>query len=376
MVETSDVLLRLASGSPLRINEIFAQAYYALRPVRYRDPAKIEELVVPEKWKTDLLQYVAPDGSVKTADVYISTVAFPKAVFGYFTGFGAHPADVDEQQAIQALNDHGFSVVAINLHLDEKHKDDKIGINFNRTEAFIYNDDSPLHTLFPRELPRFIGAHSTAGMIVSRVIIERAVQGISLPNSIKHVYPICPMYDTAGSSEKFYPVSSRLYLSHALRNADQKTGDPFFDRLHYAINGIGHRLQFNNSSAPTHGDVLSLKAYGAGFMHYVRQLKEQGILDRLHLPMTFVLSDNDHFACHKTNEYIAETLLGKKIIWGHSEHNPHLNPAHFNKLIEHAYTTIGHAPPKHEEDHSLLDELFGKPNEGGEHPAALGLKEI
>ncbi len=256
--------------------------------------------VLPEHWSIDMMDYEARSGQ-KEARVFSSSVPVPRGVVGFIPGWKTSPAE--KIDALESFRKAGYIVMSVGLEnpgMETGSLDDSL----NRINSFVFDPESPLYQTFDEDLPRFVVTHSTSGMLFQHALLEARRNDQDMPD-IRHAYHTAPFFDTAGSSLLFHPIKNRIYTGHAMRHMNELAGTPLMDRLYYYYRGLSHRLREENPiDRPTHGQILEIAAYGAGYLSYKNAELKSG--KSVSTPeQTYIISTDDSFSCPKTAEHSA-----------------------------------------------------------------------
>ena len=279
-------------------------------------PPKVAPITynTPDEWSVDLLHYKGENGP-KFATTYIHEAPDPHGVVAYVTGWKGDPRA--EEETIQNLQQAGFSVIAIALDSPVT-ETGSLPDNIELVKSFLFDKDAPMYKDFPADIPRFVVTHSTSGMLYQHAQLKAREEFDTLPD-IQHTYHTAAFFDTAHSSRIFNPSIHKLFRIHARMNHDEPSGNSLIDRLYFYVGGNAQKLATEPPSArPTHGQISEISALGA---EYIRMKQSDTPPPRSNIPQTFYISENDDYACPKTQELVAE-LEGAEVKFCRDEHNP------------------------------------------------------
>jgi alpha-beta hydrolase superfamily lysophospholipase len=100
---------------------------------------------------------------------------------------------------VNILNSVGISVIMMALPNPERN----LGFmpHFRKVfERFALDENSPVHTIFPKDLPKFLYGHSTGGLLALRTVIKTALFDKFENMGYKQAPIEAPFSDTAGAS--------------------------------------------------------------------------------------------------------------------------------------------------------------------------------
>ena len=110
--------------------------------------------------------------------------------------------------AVNLLNKIGISVIMMALPNPER----SLGFmeHFRKVfERFALDESSPVHTIFPKELPKFLYGHSTGGLLALRTLAKTALFDMFKKIGYKTASIEAPFSDTAGASLHHDPWLNR-----------------------------------------------------------------------------------------------------------------------------------------------------------------------
>ena len=340
----------LANGN--NEGNLLTRTWWALRPPSMREDVPYTELPpLPTYWSPpQSMPYKNVQGQDMSADVYVCSNASPAAVIGYVSGWKGDPLNLDERRTIERLRAAGFTVVATSL----EHPHNDVGSmenNIVRIGRFINDPQSPFYTAEPRHIPRFLITHSTAALVSEICLLEQSLAGKPSPK-ILHAYPTAGFLETSGASTLDNPLGDKAYTWHGLRHGSEYAGDPLADRLLYAWRGLGVRLRYKKGeTSPIHDQIFEIRSYGVGHYSRLRNMEARGERNRVEVPRTFVISDNDSFASPEMATRIARMSPNSQIMRCKADHNPMMNVKTLNVMIADMRTkSAGYRPQLASED--------------------------
>jgi hypothetical protein len=338
----------LANGN--NEGNLLTRTFWSLRPPSKREDLPYTELPpLPSYWSTDGMPYKNAQGQDMSADVLTCANVSPAAVIGYVSGWKGDPLNLDERRTIERLRAAGFTVVATSL--ERPHNDvGSMESNINRIGKFINDPQSPLYTRHPQHIPRFLITHSTAALVSEICLLEQSLAGKPSPK-ILHAYPTAGFFETSGASAVHDPRANKVYTGHALRHAYEYAGDPLADRLLYAWRGLGVRLRYKKGeTSPVHAQILEIASYGLGHYSRLKNMEARGERNRVAVPRTFVISENDSFASPDMAKQIASMSPNAQIMNCKADHNPMMNVKALNVMIADMRTKSAGYKPQLEEE--------------------------
>ena len=243
-------------------------------------------------------------------------------------------------EAVQAYNNAGISVILMALPNPER------GLGFmphfrKVFERFALDEKSPVHTIFPKKLPKFLYGHSTGGLLALRTLTKTLITDSFKDMGYKSANIESPFSDTAGASLHH---SSRLGRSafnryarwHKDKLPKETLGGLWYlhysegkNALHaslpnaskiervslksaYALNTTVRAIKdrfFPNSHdksiwflnegsyrTPTYGQILEDQQFGRKFYTRLNTLKNP----QTAIPTSIIASYNDPFSCTPT----------------------------------------------------------------------------
>ena len=102
-------------------------------------------------------------------------------------------------EAVQAYNDAGISIIM--MALPNPARDIGFMPHFRKVfERFALDENSPVHALFPKELPKFLYGHSTGGLLALRTLTKTALFNKFEEMGYKKSLLEAPFSDTANAS--------------------------------------------------------------------------------------------------------------------------------------------------------------------------------
>ncbi len=321
----------LANGN--NEGNFLTRTWWSLRPPSKREDLPYTELPpLPTYWTPVDMSYKNARGQDMSADVFVCSSASPAAVIGYVSGWKGDPLNLDERRTIERLRSAGFTVVATSL----EHPHNDVGSmenNINRIGQFINNPQSPFYTAEPRHIPRFLITHSTAALVSEICLLEQSLAGKPSPK-ILHAFPTAGFFETSGASALHDKHKNKFYTGHALRHSNEYAGDPIADRLLYAWRGLGVRLRYKKGeTSPVHAQILEIASYGLGHYSRLKNMEARGERNRVTVPRTFVISENDSFASPDMAKQIASMSPNTQVMTCKADHNPMMNVKTLNVMI-------------------------------------------
>lgn len=339
-----------------------APATYLLPPPKTDDTTLPQTLIhdtgpvckVPDHWERDY--FLVDDIPVY---YYVARAQEERGVLVGCSGLKSdRPLDA---ATVETYNETGISVIIMALPNPGR----SLGFMpyFRKVfEQFALDENSPAHTLFHKDLPKFLYGHSTGGQILTHFLTSKQHQDAVKKRYVSAIAEV-PFFDTANASLNHSSwIARTMFNAYACLNRDALPKETLFGLfymhyndqksilhaklpdtsqiqklsltstyiLHTAVKTIkdlyfpaekqGRIPWFQRESefrTPTYGQILEDQYTGR---RYVKRINREET--KSSIPLSIIASEKDPFSCPKTSEIEVSQRLNSKFYLAGGEHNP------------------------------------------------------
>lgn len=231
---------------------------------------------------------------------YISRAAEESVLVPGCTGLNSY--GVLKSNHIKRMNDHGISVIWMALPPSKKNHgfmDDYI-LN---AEGFFTEAKSPVNALFDSGLPRHAFTHSTGSQIF-QTLQHRDETGEKLAEAFRSVSHKAPFYDAANASlNHSSPLNRWAFEWYGDKHLEEKPHETMLGNAYLKLRAL--REPFMAACAvisPTYSQIREVQQFGRTLLDSFVAAKAEAV------PTTYIIGNEDPFACAKTSLAVAQGM--------------------------------------------------------------------